>query len=77
MGKKRELIFAFHCRTFTFGVGEPIRNGLSPVIILAITTMLGSLVIVFVTAGIVSCVKKWKNGVMTEQSGTNYQRIRE
>jgi len=67
----------YHAWTFTFGVGEPIRNGLSPVIILAITTMLGALVIVFSTAGIVCCVKKWKNGVMTEQSGGNYQRIRE
>ena len=38
------LLFAYF-RTFTFGVGEPIRNGLSPVIILAITTMLGALVI--------------------------------
>jgi len=65
--------------TFTFGVGEPIRNGLSPVIILAITTMLGALVIVFSTAGIVCVVKKWKKSVITQQerpaTGPNYQRM--
>jgi len=66
--------------TFTFGVGEPIRNGLSPVIILAITTMLGALVIVFSTAGIVCVVKKWKKSVIVQQerpaqTGPNYQRM--
>jgi len=66
--------------TFTFGVGEPIRNGLSPVIILAITTMLGALVIVFSTAGIVCVVKKWKKSVIIQQerpaqTGPNYQRM--
>ena len=72
--------FILFFRTFTFGVGEPIRNGLSPVIILAITTMLGALVIVFSTAGIVCVVKKWKKSVIVQQerpaqTGPNYQRM--
>lgn len=46
--------------TFTFGVGEPIQNSLSPIIILVITAMLGILVVAFIIAGIVYIVKTWK-----------------
>ena len=64
--------FNYDSRTFTFGVGDPIRNGLSPVIVLAITAMMGSLVIVFITAGIVCVVKKWKK--RSEQQ-PNYEQM--
>lgn len=50
----------FQAWTFTFGVGDPIRNGLSPVIILVITVMIGILAIVFVTSSFVCAYKKWK-----------------
>lgn len=52
--------FFLNFRTFTFGVGDPIRNGLSPMIILAITAMLGALIVVVITASIVCIVKKWR-----------------
>merc|ERR1719225_2272974 len=52
----------YHAWTFTFGVGSPIRNGLSPLIILAITSMIAALVLV-ITATIVCVVKKWRKRV--------------
>ena len=57
------IIFQTHIfplRTFTFGVGEPIQNSLSPIIILVITAMLGILLVAFIMAGIVYIVKTWK-----------------
>ena len=43
--------------TFTFGVGEPIRNSLSPVLILATIAMMGVLLVVFAVASIICIVR--------------------
>ena len=63
----------FIFRTFTFGVGTPIQNGMSPAIVLALTAMLGALVVVVITSGIVCIVKKLKKRADQQQS--NYRPI--
>lgn len=62
-------------RTFTFGVGTPIQNGVSPAIVLASTAMLGILLVVLITSGIVCIVKKLKKRVDEQQQQPNYRPI--
>lgn len=64
--------------TFTFGVGEPIRNSLSPVLILATISMMGVLLVVFAVASIICIVRKWKQRSETsetEEFSSNYSRL--
>ena len=65
----------FFSRTFTFGVGTPIQNGVSPAIVLASTAMLGILLVVLITSGIVCIVKKLKKRVDEQQQQPNYRPI--
>jgi len=54
-----KLFFIF--RTFTYGIGQPIHNGFSPIVILIVTIMFAFLLIVFIAAGIFCGAKRWKN----------------
>ena len=65
----------FSFRTFTFGVGTPIQNGMSPAIVLALTAMLGILIVVVITSGIVCIVKKLKKRADEQQQQPNYRPI--
>jgi len=65
----------FQAWTFTFGVGTPIQNGVSPAIVLASTAMLGILLVVLITSGIVCIVKKLKKRVDEQQQQPNYRPI--
>ena len=53
-----QAIFVYY-RTFTFGTGAPIRNGISGVIVLAITLMIGITLVVSIVAIIICAAKRF------------------
>jgi uncharacterized membrane protein YhaH (DUF805 family) len=50
-----------HFRTFTFGTGRPIHNGLSSMVVLVIIIMFAILAIVFFAAAVMCCYKRFKD----------------
>ena len=59
-----------YCRTFTYGTGPPLRNGISGVIVLAITLMLGITLLVSVIAIIICAAKRFGRQNSTTQEGS-------
>lgn len=59
--------------TFTYGTGQPIRNGISGVIVLAITLMIGITLLVSIVAIIICAAKRFgrQSGQTTQTSGGN------
>lgn len=48
-----------YCRTFTFGTGVPIHNGMSPLIILVMAIMFGVLMVIILISCVICAIKKF------------------
>ena len=63
-------------RTFTYGTGPPLHNGISGVIVLAITVMIGVTLFVSIVAIIICAAKRFGRQNSELQSGTSsYQQL--